>query len=81
MSTVSHFDEGLPENADDSMLNESATIDGRIMPSFDSLAFDDNGRVLAQLPFRGLASGCRTPAIDAGLFFLTVTNWRILYHV
>lgn len=50
------------------------TIDGRIMPSFDSLAFDDNGRVLAQLPFRGLASGCRTPGIDAGLFFLTEAN-------
>jgi hypothetical protein len=33
----------------------ASTIDGRIVQSFDSFAFDDNGRVLAQLRFRGLA--------------------------
>jgi hypothetical protein len=33
----------------------ASTIEGRIVQSFDSFAFDDNGRVLAQLRFRGLA--------------------------
>jgi hypothetical protein len=33
----------------------ASTIDGRIVQSFDSFAFDDNGRVLAQLRFRGLS--------------------------
>jgi hypothetical protein len=33
----------------------ASSIDGRIVQSFDSFAFDDNGRVLAQLRFRGLA--------------------------
>jgi len=33
----------------------ASTIDGRVVQSFDSFAFDDNSRVLAQLRFRGLA--------------------------
>ena len=33
----------------------ASTIDGRIAQSLDSFAFDDTGRVLAQLRFRGLA--------------------------
>jgi hypothetical protein len=33
----------------------ASTIDGRIVQSFDSFAFDDSGRVLAQLRFRNLA--------------------------
>ena len=35
--------------------NTASVLDGRIVQSFDSFAFDDNGRVLAQLRFRGLA--------------------------
>ena len=33
----------------------ASTLDGRIVQSLDSFAFDDSGRVLAQLRFRGLA--------------------------
>jgi len=33
----------------------ASTIEGRIVQSLDSFAFDDTGRVLAQLRFRGLA--------------------------
>ena len=33
----------------------ASSIDGRIAQSFDSFAFDDTGRVLAQLRFRGLS--------------------------
>jgi len=33
----------------------ASTMDGRIVQSLDSFAFDDTGRVLAQLRFRGLA--------------------------
>ena len=39
----------------------ASTIDGRIVQSLDSFAFDDTGRVLAQLRFRGLA----VPALGA----------------
>ncbi|MEO7652694.1 MAG: Ig-like domain-containing protein [Bryobacteraceae bacterium] len=50
--------------------NSATTIDGRIVQSFDSFAFDDNGRVLAQLRFRGLA----VPTL--GLW--DGTRWRIV---
>jgi hypothetical protein len=40
----------------------ASTIEDRIAQSFDSFAFDDRGRVLAQLRFRGLFAGLTTSA-------------------
>src|SRR6185369_14164939 len=48
----------------------ASSIDGRIVQSLDSFAFDDTGRVLAQLRFRGLA----VPAL--GLW--DGNSWRIV---